>query len=81
MLSTELSSPVIPDKTDTAYLPSQYLCELIKTAGFEGVIYNSSVSEKDGYNLALFNDSKVEISGELKTIKISNNLLKWTLNK
>ena len=77
MLSSELSSPVIPDKTDTGYLPSQYLCEIIKIAGFGGVVYNSSMASIDGYNLALFDDKKIEIIDKPESIKINSNLLQW----
>jgi len=51
-LGTELTRPVLPRGAAFEYTPSQYLCEFIKTRGFDGVIYRSSVG--DGINLALF---------------------------
>jgi hypothetical protein len=51
-LGEELTRPVQPAGAAIDYIPSQYLCEYIKTRGFDGVIYRSSVS--DGINLALF---------------------------
>lgn len=51
-LGKELKTPVLPTAAAIDYLPSQYLCELIKNSGYDGVIYDSSVS--DGINLALF---------------------------
>lgn len=51
-LGKELTTPVLPTAAAIDYIPSQYLCELIKKCGFRGVIYNSSVRE--GINLALF---------------------------
>lgn len=51
-LGEELTKPVQPSSTAFEYIPSQYLCEFIKTCGYQGVIYRSSVS--DGVNLALF---------------------------
>jgi hypothetical protein len=48
----ELTRPVLPSDVAIDYIPSQYLCEIIKKCGFAGVIYRSSVSI--GRNLALF---------------------------
>ena len=52
-LGEELSKPVLPSSAAYEYTPSQYLCEYIKSKGYHGVVYGSSVSE--GVNLALFN--------------------------
>lgn len=52
-LGEELTMPVAPESFATDYVPSQYLCEFIKRAGYDGVLYRSSVG--DGINLALFN--------------------------
>jgi hypothetical protein len=52
-LGDELTRPVLPRAAAVDYTPSQYLCEFIKTCGYDGVIYQSSVG--DGMNLALFN--------------------------
>jgi len=41
------------------YLPTQYLCEFIKSLGFDGVEYRSAMAE-GGYNLAVFNDKNLE---------------------
>jgi len=51
-LGEELTKPVQSSSAAFEYIPSQYLCEFIKTCGYQGVIYRSSVS--DGVNLALF---------------------------
>lgn len=55
-LGGELTRPVLPQRAAIDYIPSQYLCEFIKKAGFDGVLYRSSVSE--GINLALFDPAK-----------------------
>lgn len=55
-LGEELTRPVLPSGAAIDYIPSQYLCEFIKDAGFDGVVYRSSVS--DGINLALFEPAK-----------------------
>jgi hypothetical protein len=75
ILSSELSKPIHPNKSELEYIPLQYLCEFIKNEGFEGVTYKSSVEK--GYNLAAFSDSRfrgisvenAEISNVELTIK------------
>ncbi len=54
-LGKELSRPVRQKAAHIDYLPSQYLCEFIKSCGFDGVMYKSSVG--DGVNIALFDPS------------------------
>ena len=63
-LGDELTRPVLPSGAAIDYVPSQYLCELIKNAphdggaraGYDGVIYSSSVGA--GINLALFDPDR-----------------------
>jgi RES domain-containing protein len=57
-LGDELSKPILPREAHLEYLSSQYLCELIKHCGYDGVIYKSSVG--DGDNYAIFSDNKIE---------------------
>lgn len=57
-LGAELTRPVLPQDAAIDYIPSQYICELIKKFGYNGVIYHSSVS--DGYNMALFQANLVQ---------------------
>ncbi|WGD37492.1 RES family NAD+ phosphorylase [Lysinibacter sp. HNR] len=54
-LGEELTRPVQPSGAPYEYIPTQYLCEFMKTCGFDGVLYRSSVSNDNGINLALFN--------------------------
>lgn len=57
MLGYELSKPIIPQEINLEYLPSQYLCEIIKQIGYHGIIYKSSVGV--GSNFVIFNDEKL----------------------
>ena len=68
-LGKELSKPILPREAHLEYLSSQYLCELIKHCGFDGVIYKSSVG--DGDNFAIFKDECLE-AVEVSTYTISN---------
>ncbi len=53
-LGIELTRPVQPSGAPYEYIPTQYLCEFVKTCGFDGVLYRSSVSTDGGVNVALF---------------------------
>ena len=57
-LGEELTRPVLPSGAAIDYIPSQYLCELIKVSKYDGVVYRSSVST--GINLALFDPGKAK---------------------
>ncbi|MCG8672220.1 MAG: RES family NAD+ phosphorylase [Pseudomonadales bacterium] len=57
-LGAELSKPVQSHNAAIDYLPTQYLCEFIKTQTYEGVLYNSSVG--NGVNLALFDTQSAQ---------------------
>ena len=52
-LEFELSKPKRRSDTELDYLPTQYLSEFIKSIGFNGVEYQSSLFS-NGYNLAIF---------------------------
>jgi hypothetical protein len=67
-LGEELTRPVLPQGAAIDYVPSQYLCEFIKKAGYDGVIYRSSVSS--GMNLALFDPAKAT-PGAVQQRKVS----------
>lgn len=58
-LEAELSRPVRKQDVHLDYLPTQFLCEFIKSLGFDAVEYKSAMNI-GGYNLAIFNDSKLQ---------------------
>jgi hypothetical protein len=51
-LGHELTRPVLQSAAAFDYIPSQYLCEFVKSKGWDGVMYRSSVG--NGVNIALF---------------------------
>lgn len=53
VLSEDLTKPAPPHKAAYDYLPTQYLCELIKNLGYDGVKYRSSLNS-GGNNFAFF---------------------------
>jgi len=69
-LQKELSLPIRSRDKEIDYLPTQYLSEFIKSIGFDGVEFQSSL-RKEGYNLAIFNPEKFECLG-VKKYEISD---------
>lgn len=57
LLEQELSKPLRRSDNELDYLPTQYLTEFIKSLGYDGVEYKSSLNP-DGYNIAAFTPSK-----------------------
>lgn len=67
-LGSDLAKPINPKDAELEYLPTQYLCEYIKSLGWDGVVYRSSLAKGD--NIAIFNDLKLQcINTELYQIK------------
>jgi len=60
-LGAELSKTVSRTQAEVDYIPLQYLCEFIRKRKYQGVMYGSSVA-KTGYNIAVFDDSKLACS-------------------
>lgn len=58
-LEEQLSKPKRRSDNELDYLPTQYLSEFIKSIGFSGVEFQSSLFA-EGYNLAIFDSSKFE---------------------
>lgn len=58
-LERELSKPVRRYDKELDYLPSQYLCEYVKSLGYDAIEYGSSLRD-GGINLAVFNDGMLE---------------------
>lgn len=55
----ELSRPVMPNEEAILYKPSQYLCEIVKSNGYDGIVYPSGLGPD--HNFILFNMSKAEV--------------------
>jgi hypothetical protein len=69
-LGEELSVPTQPHRATRDYLASQYLCELIKVSGYDGVIYRSSLA--GGQNFAFFDVGVAEASGDVFVYKVTD---------
>ncbi|GKW17921.1 hypothetical protein PEC301937_38700 [Pectobacterium carotovorum subsp. carotovorum] len=59
-LSSELSKPVKPESSSIDYIPTQFLCEFIKSfSNCDGIAFESSF--RKGKNFVFFNDTNFEI--------------------
>jgi hypothetical protein len=66
-LGQELTRPVLQSAAAFDYIPSQYLCEFVKSMGWDGVMYRSSVG--NGVNIALFDTLRAQaISSTMSTV-------------
>lgn len=74
-LETELSKPVRKQDVDLDYLPTQFLCEFIKSLGFDAVEYKSAMNP-NGFNLAVFNDEKL-ICEETRYYSVNRLEYEW----
>lgn len=54
ILGHELSIPVSSSESVFEYLPTQYISEFIKSKGYDGLLYQSSVGS--GYNIVIFDE-------------------------
>lgn len=70
-----LSEPIDHKLSQLEYLPSQFLCELIKNIGYEGIVFDSSQIKK-GYNIVFFDDVKL-VCKERQLIQIDEAMYSY----
>lgn len=59
--SLQLSIPIKPHLSELDYIPTQFICEYIKSLGsYEGIMFNSSFGK--GHNLVFFDGEHFDIS-------------------
>ena len=61
-INRSFSEPVTSNDKENSYIPTQYMSEIFKNSGYDGIIYKSSLTEK-GYNIALFNPGMARMQG------------------
>ena len=67
--ANDLSKPINPNRSKLDYLPTQYICELIKNYGYEGIKFKSSLG--DGNNIVLFNSKGIRID-KVDLVRVKN---------
>ncbi len=79
-LEKELSRTRRRNDNELDYLPTQYLSEFIKSIGFDGVEYLSSLYSS-GYNLAIFNPKKLDCIKvrvyEIESINLKHKMVNY----
>lgn len=77
LFSEELSKPVRPENGHLDYIPTQFLCEFIKSeAKFDGLIFNSSFG--DGKNFVFF-DGDTLVPAEPKMYVVNRTVHEYRL--
>lgn len=73
-MAQEIAKPIRRNDSPFEYLPTQFISEFIKSQGYDGVAYESTI-KKSGLNYALFDESVVECirvnTVEIKSINYS----------
>jgi RES domain-containing protein len=75
-LGDELRKPVSATDQPTDYIPTQYLCELAKSLGLDGVLYSSSLHEP-GRNLVLFDVDSATCEEPVRVLQITALHAEW----
>jgi hypothetical protein len=77
-INRAMAKPQAPNGPATRCLATQYLAEVFKSAGFDGVAYKSSVDAgDDGYNVAVFSTDKLQCF-ESRLVKVEK--IKYTVS-
>lgn len=67
LFSDELSKPIRPENSNLDYIPTQFLCEFIKSeARFDGIVFNSSFGQ--GKNYVFFDGDSLTPAAPIKYI-------------
>jgi len=67
LFSNELSKPIRPENSNLDYIPTQFLCEFIKSeAKFDGIVFNSSFGQ--GKNYVFFDGQSLNPAAPIKYI-------------
>ncbi|WP_317696813.1 RES family NAD+ phosphorylase [Xylocopilactobacillus apis] len=69
-IALEIAKPLRRNDSPLEYLPTQYITEFIKSKGYDGVKYASTLRSK-GYNVAVFDESLLECF-DVRTIEITD---------
>jgi len=75
-LGGELRKPVRATDQPTDYIPTQYLCELAKSLGLDGVLYSSSLHPQ-GRNLVLFDVNAAVCEWGISVVEITSLTAGW----
>lgn len=69
-ISTEIAKPLSRQDSELDYLPTQYISDFIRSQGFDGLCYKSTLCD-GGINYAVFNYEKLECKS-VELIQVSS---------
>lgn len=69
-IANEIAKPLRRSDSPLEYIPTQYIVECVKSQGYDGVEYTSTI-KTNGKNIALFDESLVECIG-VQTVEVSD---------
>lgn len=69
-ISEEIAKPMRRQDGEFDYLPTQYICDFVKSCGYDGVKYESTMNENK-YNLAVFDEALLKCN-KVKSYRISS---------
>lgn len=58
--SQDISQPINPEVAELDYLPTQYITEIIKRIGYDGIYFKSSLGLE--YNIVIFDQNNVSVN-------------------
>jgi hypothetical protein len=75
-LNEELAEPVNPEHGSVDYVPCQYVVEVIRNSGFDGVRYRSAV-RNGGFNIVFFEPENLTPAGEPSLVRVRKQKLTY----
>jgi hypothetical protein len=75
-LNDALAEPINPDFEAIDYVPCQYVVEIIRDAGFDGVRYRSAMHE-GGHNIVFFDPDDLEPAGEPELFRVDGQQISY----
>jgi hypothetical protein len=79
-LNEELAEPVDPDRDSIEYVPCQYIVEVIRDSGFDGVRYRSAM-RNGGHNIVFFDPDNFIPVGSPMLFRIREQQIKYEIWK
>ena len=78
LISRSLARPLRRFDSKTEYVPTQYICEYIKSLGMDGIEYGSAM-HPDGFNYAFFDGGKFKATQvkvhEIDSFRLSHHVV------
>ncbi len=79
-LNEELSEPIHPERDAIDYVPCQYVVEVIRDNGFDGVRYRSAM-RTGGFNMVFFRPEDLKITGKISLLRVRKLNMMYEISK